>query len=447
MPLIEKGTFNPRYFSKYFTKHLALACGVVAVSTFNYAFDQQGFNSTQAMTPFDKQFGAWDEESETYVLPTYYLSLLNSLVYVGFAAGAWIGSIISSHYGRRMTFFCMSLWTLVTATILVTSGVSLNKRQLLVARVLNYIYIGMELSNVSVYMSEVVPAPIRGLMVGSYQLSLGIGGLIINGICRGTSTIPNNNSWMIAYWLYYVIPPFVASAIWFIPESSRWLLMHDRHEEALRNLTLLRGEGHEIAAEAELELIRASLLEESDQGSWADIFKGHNCRRTGVVVGVAFFFQATGQVFSGHYGAVFVKSLGTVNPWEITVSQSAINTVTSLIGILLLDLVVRLALVRLFIDEHGRVGCAATYLVLGQPGYRGDDAVFQIYAETPASRLRDNTVRLGATVNIVTIFVVSFTLPYLLDKPGANPQSKVGFIYGGVCFVALIWGYFYLPEL
>ena len=39
------------------------------------------------MTPFDKQFGEWNETQQAYVLPTYYLSLLNSLVYVGFAAG------------------------------------------------------------------------------------------------------------------------------------------------------------------------------------------------------------------------------------------------------------------------------------------------------------------------------------------------------------------------
>jgi hypothetical protein len=42
-------------------------------------------------------------------------------------------------------------------------------------------------------------------------------------------------------------------------------------------------------------------------------------------------------------------------------------------------------------------------------------------------------------------FVVSFTLPYLLDKPGANLQSKVGFIYGSICFLGLTWGFFFLP--
>jgi len=142
-------TFDPRYFMKYFTKQLALACGLVAISTFNYAFDQQGFNSTQAMPYFSKAFGYYDPATKKYALHTYYLSLLNSLVYVGFAfgkgweqaealicadrvLGAYIGSVISARYGRRMTIFCMSLWALVTATILVTSGVTLNRWQVCV---------------------------------------------------------------------------------------------------------------------------------------------------------------------------------------------------------------------------------------------------------------------------------------------------------------------------
>ena len=117
--------------------------------------------------------------------------------------------------------------------------------------------------------------------------------------------------------------------------------MKDRHEEALIALKKFRGEGNELSAEAEMELIRASLAEESDQGTYADLFKGHNRRRTLVTMMVAFFFQATGQVFSGHYGAVFVKSLGHINPWTITVSQSGINTFTSFCGILMIDRVGR----------------------------------------------------------------------------------------------------------
>lgn len=294
--------------------------------------------------------------------------------------GAYIGSVISARYGRRMTIFTMSLWAIVTATILVTSGISLNRWQvstlvapfrpnphlnndwqLLVGRVLNYIYIGMELSSVPVYQAEVVPTPIRGFMVGSYQVSLGIGGLIINTICKATSRIPNNNAWMIPYGLYFVIPTFVASCVWFIPEvstaavrsriafegvltlakSPRWLLMKGRDDQALDALRKLRGKHGEVSPETELEHMRKSLFDEADKGTYADLFKGHNRRRTLITIMVAFFFQATGQVLSGHYGAVFVRSLGHVDPFTITVAQSGINTLTSFAGILMIDRVGR----------------------------------------------------------------------------------------------------------
>ena len=117
--------------------------------------------------------------------------------------------------------------------------------------------------------------------------------------------------------------------------------MQDRYEDALTSLKKLRGVGNELSAEAELQLIQESLREEHDKGSYADLLKGFNRRRTFVVIGVAFFFQATGQVFTGHYGAVFVASLGTVNPFTITVTQSGINTFTSFCGILMMDRVGR----------------------------------------------------------------------------------------------------------
>lgn len=74
--------------------------------------------------------------------------------------------------GRRMTIFRMSLWALVTATLLVTSGVSGNRLQVLVGRVLNYLFIGMELSSVPVYPSEVVrPPKLTPLIVSSEFIS------------------------------------------------------------------------------------------------------------------------------------------------------------------------------------------------------------------------------------------------------------------------------------
>ncbi|KIX00276.1 uncharacterized protein Z518_10415 [Rhinocladiella mackenziei CBS 650.93] len=63
----------------------------------------------------------------------------------------------------------MSCYALVTATIAITSK---TKEQILCARILNYVYIGMELSVMPIFQSEFAPAQVRGFIVGTYQFSL-----------------------------------------------------------------------------------------------------------------------------------------------------------------------------------------------------------------------------------------------------------------------------------
>jgi len=72
---------------RYFNRTLALSVIVIAVSTFNYGFDNQAFATTQAMDPFIRRFGVLDETTGKYGLPSSWLSLFNSLNYIGFASG------------------------------------------------------------------------------------------------------------------------------------------------------------------------------------------------------------------------------------------------------------------------------------------------------------------------------------------------------------------------
>lgn len=73
--------------TKHFNRTLALSCSLIAISQLNYGFDNQAFATTQSMTAFTKQFGDYNEQTGEYAIPAYYLSLLNSLNYIGFAVG------------------------------------------------------------------------------------------------------------------------------------------------------------------------------------------------------------------------------------------------------------------------------------------------------------------------------------------------------------------------
>lgn len=199
--------------------------------------------------------------------------------------------------------------------------------------------------------------------------------------------------------------------------------MKDRNDEALQALRAFRGDRGEVSPEVEMEMIRTSLREEADQGTWADLFKGHNRRRTLIVIGVGFFFQGSGNSFSGHFSGIFVKSLGTLNPFNITVAQTVITTATAFIGIQLVDRVGRrkmwlsgstfmflvlMATGALGINKpvsyRASQGIIAT-MELYQAAYTATVAplYYTLITEIPASRLRDKTVRLGATANIATM--------------------------------------------
>ena len=72
---------------RHFNPRLAGAVGLIALSTMNYGFDNQGIATSQAMESYKKQFGVHNPRTDTWAIPTYWTSLLNSLNFIGFAFG------------------------------------------------------------------------------------------------------------------------------------------------------------------------------------------------------------------------------------------------------------------------------------------------------------------------------------------------------------------------
>ncbi|KAJ3958450.1 hypothetical protein N0V92_004967 [Colletotrichum tropicale] len=450
--------------TQHFNARLAASVLLIALSQFNYGFDNQAFTSTQAMDAFERQFGEYDPAKKTYAIPTYFLSLLNSLNYIGFAVGLVVGSLTSARFGRRTTMFVMSVYALVSATVVVTST---RKEQILMGRILNYVYVGFELSVVPVYQSEIVPAPVRGMVVGTYQLAIGLGGLVINSICRGTSQFQDSRAYRIPFGLFYVIPTIVICLIWFIPESPRWLLLRDRTEEAKTAHHALRaGTMPDDAIALEFAKIQQSLADEPEQGRTRELFQGVNRKRTAIAVGMSFFQQATGQAFASQYGAVWVKSLGTLNPFDVTLGSSALTSGMIILCLFLTDRVGRRKILLLgsFIQAAAlftmaglgvhtpiptsyKSGMVGMLLLFGSGfGLGWGPLTYVVVTEIPALRLRDRSQRASSLVNIFMNFLVNFTLPYLLNKPYAGLQSKVGFIFGSIAVCSALFVFLCVPE-
>lgn len=448
-----------------FTTTEFLSCTLLVMSSFTWGFDNQGFATIQAMDSFLETFGEYNSQAGSYIIPTKFLSYLNSFQYLGFVVGLIIGSYVSSIYGRKWSIRVMSVYALITAAITISSK---TKEQILTARVLNYVFVGMEASTIPILQSEITPSRARGFMVGAFQLALGLGGLIVHIITNATAQRQDNSAWRIPVGLFFVFPFIVGVLVNFIPESPRWLLLQGRDEEAFAALTRFRkGKSTNDEIEKQFAEMKDRVVNsENITTTYKDLFIGTNLKRTLICVFVNIFQQVTGQAFASQYGTIYIKSLGTVNPFKMTIGTSVVSIGFVVICLFLADKVGRKVLVisgtiiqiaglitmgALGVQtpvptsaKNGIVGCMFLFTAGFSLGWA--PLTYVVITEVPSIKLRDKTQRFCFFFNILFAFLVAFTLPYLLNDDYAGLQSKVGFIYGSFAILSLIFVILFVPE-
>ncbi|OQV11257.1 hypothetical protein CLAIMM_15118, partial [Cladophialophora immunda] len=309
-----------------FNGQLAFAVGILSLSQVNYGMDLAAFSTTQAMGAFERKFGVYNPKTQAWQIEPYFLSLLNSLTYIGQVTGVLLSGFITRRWGRRMSLWVMCFWAFLSAILLVTAQ---RKEQMLVARILNYIYLGQEIATIPVMQSELCPSHIRGFVVSTYQLGIMTGSLIMSIIAYGTSHLEGEASFRIPLGLFFVVPAIVGVSVFFFPESPRWLLVHGRRDEALASLRRYRQgrfSDEEILAEFESQIaqIRQAHVLAEEKGTFRDLWRGVNLKRTLIAMGASVCLQSSGQAFISKYGPVFLKDVKAVNPFAMTCINSAL---------------------------------------------------------------------------------------------------------------------------
>jgi len=268
----------------------------------------------------------------------------------GCVFGALFSGALSDKYGRKKVLLLSGLLFTLSA---LGSAVPDNLTQFVMARFIGGLGVGSASMLSPLYISEIAPAKIRGMLVTLYQLAIVFG---INIIYIVNYLIANTHDqvWNVQLgWRYMLgsegIPAILFFILlFFVPESPRWLVKENRSDEALKILNKINGpeETHQILKE-----IKEAVNEE--KGSFLDLFKPGI--RKAMVVGsvLALFSQVTGINAIIYYAPEIFKQVGFG-------SESALFQ-TMIIGFV--NMLFTLVAIR-FIDYWGR----RTLLIWGISG-------------------------------------------------------------------------------
>ncbi|KAI0433767.1 lactose permease [Xylaria sp. FL1042] len=296
------------------------------VSTMN-GFDSSLMGAINAMETYQKTFGLDGAGSTTgIVFIIYQLGQIASFPFCGLIADSW---------GRRWCIFIGCLIVLVGTAI---QGSANQLGQFIGGRfVLGF---GASIASAAgpAYTVEMAHPAYRGTMAGMYNNFWWVGNILAGWTTYGTNLhIKNSWAWRTPTVVQAGLPAVVAVFIMFFPESPRWLIHHDRAEEALAIFAKYHGEGNPNSPLAQLQY--REILEEyhacKNENPWWDFRELINTRaaryRLAMVVGMSFFGQWSGNNVVSYFLPEMIEAAG-ITSTNTQLLINAINPIFSLIA-------------------------------------------------------------------------------------------------------------------
>lgn len=254
----------------------------------------------------------------------------------GCIIGVAVAGYIADKIGRKKTLLITAFLFAISA---IGSALANDFTEFVIARIIGGIGVGAASMLSPLYISEIAPASKRGMLVSLYQLAIVIGINIVvffNYKIAQFSTV----EWNVEMgWRYMVGSEVVPAALFFIalffvPESPRWLSKQGRGEEALEVLN--RVNSSEIASQVHNE-IKIALGHE--KGTLKELFEPG--LRVAMIIGVflALFSQITGINAIIYYAPEILKSAGFAVDSALmqTVIIGVVNTIFTFVAIKYID--------------------------------------------------------------------------------------------------------------
>ncbi|KAK3329951.1 sugar transporter [Apodospora peruviana] len=217
-------------------KRLSLAVSTVATTGFLlFGYDQGVMSGIITAPAFNDVF------EETRDNPTMQ-GLVTAIYEIGCLFGAVFILAFGDLLGRRKAMILGALVMMIGVVIQVTAQSGSNPlAQFIVGRVVMGVGNGVNTSTIPTYQAECSNTKNRGLLICIEGGIIAFGTLIAYWLDYGASYGPPDLVWRFPIAIQIIFALAIAIPMFFLPESPRWLLSHDRVEEADRVISALRG--------------------------------------------------------------------------------------------------------------------------------------------------------------------------------------------------------------
>ena len=390
---------------------------------------------------------------EAFGLAPFAEELLVSAALIGAVCGCILSGRVTDLIGRKRTI-------LITAAIFILgsilSAIATSFVALISGRIAIGVAIGVASYSAPLYISEMAPPNLRGGLVTLNQLAITVGILlayVVDAVFAGSG----NWRWMFAFGVVPAVALEVGIAL--LPESPRWLLLHQHKAEGLQVLTRIR-DTQDIQAEVDDIIEHAK----SGSGRFMDLISPTVLRVILCGVALAVIQQITGINTVIYYAPTIFQQAGFHSALSSILATAGVGLVNVLMTIVSIPLLDKIGRRPLLLASLGGMGVSLVALGLGfaiggvalkwigllsLAIYIASFAIglgpvfWLLISEIFPLSVRGQAASVATMANWLSNFVVSLTFLSLLKSLG---NVSTFLLYAALSLVGLWFCFRFVPE-